>query len=129
MPDVTTHRHPVLAAPGTWCRRPSGHRAAELHMVRTGPAFLAFSFSYGPLAKIRQDADTGRWEIKGRTSASRRGPTRDPPFVSIAANSRFEPTSTDDAARANDLSQHMMSGDTTNWPGQIRMSLDTVRVG
>ena len=73
MPDVTARRTPVIAvpcpdcraAPGTWCRRPSGHRAPKLHMVRTGAASRAFRSSYGPSAEIRQDPDTGRWEIEG----------------------------------------------------------------
>ena len=73
MPDFTAHRHPVLAvpcpdcraAPGTWCQRPRSHRASELHMARTAAAFRAFRSSYGPTAEIRQDPDTGRWEIEG----------------------------------------------------------------
>ncbi|SFY43283.1 hypothetical protein SAMN04244548_04648 [Paracoccus pantotrophus] len=42
MADFTAFRHPLLAvacpacgaAAGTWCRRPSGHRAADLHRAR-----------------------------------------------------------------------------------------------
>ena len=71
--NFTEHSHPTLAVPcpdcraasGTWCRRPCGHRAAELHMARTAAAFRAFRDSYGPSAEIRQDPDTERWEIEG----------------------------------------------------------------
>ena len=44
MPDFTRHKHPVPTVPcgtchantGAWCRRPSGHRATDLHLSRGG---------------------------------------------------------------------------------------------
>ena len=73
MPDFTAHRHPVMAAPcpdcraapGTWCRRPSDHRAAALHAARRAAADRSFVAAFGPSAEIRQDSDTGLWEIEG----------------------------------------------------------------
>ena len=71
MPDFTAHRHPVMtvpcpacrAAPGTWCRRPSGHRAAELHMFRTG-ARSAPSARLWPLG--RDPAGSRYWPLGDR---------------------------------------------------------------
>ncbi len=51
-PDFTAHRHPVLAVPcadcgaraGAWCKRPSGHKAMDLHSaadVHWDPRHLA----------------------------------------------------------------------------------------
>ena len=72
MPDFTIHKHPVLAvscgdchaAAGAWCKRPSGHRAADLHRARRDAADRAFVAQHGPAAEIRYDRDLGRWEIE-----------------------------------------------------------------
>lgn len=53
--DFNAHRHPVLAvgcptcraAVGRWCKRPSGHRAMDLH-------------------KARRDAADAEWERQGQ---------------------------------------------------------------
>lgn len=60
MPDFTAHLHPVLAvrcpecgkAPGIWCRRPSGHRASELHASRKAEADRTFIDQHGETASI-----------------------------------------------------------------------------
>jgi len=72
MPDFTAHKHPVLAVPcsdcqataGSWCKRPSGHRATELHRTRKTAADHAFVVQHGPGAEIRYDQDLGCWEIE-----------------------------------------------------------------
>ena len=72
MPDFTAYRHPVLAVPcgecraaaGAWCTRPSGHRAADLHLSRRMAADRVFVAQHGPDATIRFDDDLGRWEIE-----------------------------------------------------------------
>lgn len=69
MSDFTSHCHPVLAVPcptcragiGTWCRRPSGHKAADLHGDRRAEADRAFILQHGATASIRRDG-TG-WTI------------------------------------------------------------------
>ncbi|WP_449301383.1 zinc finger domain-containing protein [Paracoccus broussonetiae] len=56
MADFTIHRHPVQAVPcpdcraaaGVWCRRPSGHRAAGLHLARGIKADRVFIDQHGP---------------------------------------------------------------------------------
>ena len=72
MPDFTAHKHPVLAVPcgdcrataGAWCTRPSGHRAADLHLSRRIAADRTFIVQHGPDATIRYDADLGRWQVE-----------------------------------------------------------------
>ncbi|WP_299846865.1 hypothetical protein [uncultured Paracoccus sp.] len=61
--DFTAYRHPVLAVPcpschasvGAWCKRPSGHRAADLHDARGVDADRAFIRQHGADAAIRRD--------------------------------------------------------------------------
>ncbi|AUH35663.1 hypothetical protein CUV01_18875 (plasmid) [Paracoccus tegillarcae] len=61
--DFTAWRHPVLAVPcptcrasiGAWCKRPSGHRAADLHDERGADADRAFIRQHGASAAIRRD--------------------------------------------------------------------------
>ena len=68
MPEFTRHKHPVLAVPcgdcyaaaGAWCKRPSGHRAAELHRARRDAADRVFVAQHGPDVTIRYDDDLGR---------------------------------------------------------------------
>ncbi|PZX14225.1 hypothetical protein LX81_03024 [Palleronia aestuarii] len=72
MPDFTIHTHPVLAVPcpdcraatGAWCKRPSGHRAADLHRARKEAADRVFISQHGPDATIRFDEDLDRWQIE-----------------------------------------------------------------
>ena len=72
MPDFTRHKHPVLAVPcgdchaavGAWCKRPSGHRAADLHHARRQAADRAFVAQHGADAEIHYDDEIGRWEIE-----------------------------------------------------------------
>ncbi len=72
MPDFTIHKHPVLAVPcgdcrataGAWCTRPSGHRAADLHLSRRMAADRTFIVQHGPDATIRYDADLRQWQIE-----------------------------------------------------------------
>lgn len=55
MTDFNAHRHPVLAvgcpgcrvSTGTWCKRPSGHKATDFH-------------------KARKDAADAEWEAQGK---------------------------------------------------------------
>lgn len=62
-PDWTAHRHPVLAVAcpvclahaGAWCRRPSGHKAMDLHAARRGLADEAWEAAGRP--KIAWHAD------------------------------------------------------------------------
>ena len=61
MTDFNAHRHPVLAVPcpdcraraGAWCKRPSGHKAIDLH-------------------KARRDAADLEWEAQGKPEIVRR---------------------------------------------------------
>lgn len=61
--DFTAYRHPVLAVPcptcragvGAWCKRPSGHRAADLHDARGAAADRAFIRQHGATASIKRD--------------------------------------------------------------------------
>lgn len=70
MPDFTAHAHPVLAvrcpecgkAPGIWCRRPSGHRASDLHASRSAEADRIFIEQHGGTASIERLPDGG-WII------------------------------------------------------------------
>lgn len=63
--DFTGHAHPVLAVScptcgafaGTWCRRPSGHRASELHADRKRRADEVFIHQHGASASIERRAD------------------------------------------------------------------------
>lgn len=72
MPDFTTHRHPVLAVgcptcckpPGVWCRRPSGHRAGDLHQGRKAEADRVFIAQHGGTASILRTA--AGWQIDPR---------------------------------------------------------------
>lgn len=67
--DFTAYRHPVLAVPcptccasvGAWCKRPSGHRAADLHDARGVDADRAFIRQHGATASIQRDG--ARWII------------------------------------------------------------------
>ena len=52
------------AAAGVWCKRPSGHRAAELHRARRDAADRAFVAQHGSDAEIRYDEDFDRWHIE-----------------------------------------------------------------
>jgi hypothetical protein len=69
--DFTAHRHPVLAVPcadcgakaGSWCRRPSGHRAADFHKRRRRDADQAFIRAYGPTAGIERLPGNAGWRI------------------------------------------------------------------
>ena len=55
-PDFNAHRHPVLAvacptchaAVGVWCKRPSGHRATDLHAGRKCAADAAWEAAGRP---------------------------------------------------------------------------------
>ena len=83
----TWPRHPVLevscpccgAGVGTWCRRPSGHRAAELHVDRERKALQAGVIRMcpeGPSAKkARRDAVSrqpdDRLHARSATSSTR----------------------------------------------------------
>lgn len=75
MPDFTAHRHPVLAvrcptcgtAPDLWCRRPSGHKASDLHATRRAEADRVFIEQHGPTAAIIQAASG--WMIDPRVRA------------------------------------------------------------
>ena len=72
MPDFTRYQTPILAVPccdchaaeGAWCKRPSGHRATDLHRRRREAADRAFISQHGSAAEIRYDADMGQWEIE-----------------------------------------------------------------
>lgn len=74
MPDFTAHRHPVLTvrcpecdrAPGVWCRRPSGHRASDLHQRRYTEADRAFVDQHGPDASVARDDDGWLIDPRGR---------------------------------------------------------------
>lgn len=74
MPDFTAHRHPVLAvrcpdcgrSPGVWCRRPSGHRASELHKSRRAEADRQFIEQHGPDACISRVDDEWIIDPRGR---------------------------------------------------------------
>lgn len=76
-PDFTAHRHPVLAvacpdcrAPaGSWCRRPSGHRAADFHGGRKAQADAAFIEQHGEDAWIERLGDGWRVHQRGRAAA------------------------------------------------------------
>jgi hypothetical protein len=58
--DFEAHRHPVLAVacptcargPGQWCKRPSEHRAAALHVARREEADRVFISQHGETAWI-----------------------------------------------------------------------------
>ena len=58
--DFTSYRHPVLAVncpncnanPGAWCRRPSGHDAADFHSARKKLADEVFIEIHGQMASI-----------------------------------------------------------------------------
>lgn len=77
MPDFVSHRHPVLAVgcpdcgarSGVWCRRPSGHKASDLHLSRKRDADAAFIELYGEDASIEYDGRA--WFIlpEGRLAA------------------------------------------------------------
>ena len=76
MPDFTAHRHPVLAvccpscgsAPGVWCRRPSGHRASDLHAERGAEADRVFIEQHGWEASIERNGDGWIIDPRGRAS-------------------------------------------------------------
>lgn len=79
MVDFTAHRHPVLAVgcpdcraqPGVWCKRPSGHKAADLHKASCTAADCLFVAFHGEDASIERV--DGEWVIDptGRTERNR----------------------------------------------------------
>lgn len=78
MPDFTAHRHLVLVvrcpecgkAPGVWCRRPSGHRASDLHKARRIAADCLFVTQHGEDASIERVGED--WVIDPKGRAERR---------------------------------------------------------
>ena len=74
MPNFIVHRLPVLAvrcpscgaAVGNWCRRPSGHRASDLHADRGAAADRAFIEQHGEFASIERTADGWQIDPRGR---------------------------------------------------------------
>lgn len=68
-PDFTKHRHPVqaVACPdcgaraGTWCKRPSGHKATDFHRSRRDLADRQFVRHHGEGASI--EGEPGAWRI------------------------------------------------------------------
>ena len=100
MPDVTAHRHPVIAVPcpvcraatGTWCQRPSGHRASALHAARRAGGGSQLRRRLRPLG--RDSAGVRHGTVEDRGSGCPRqslGPRRELPFIPAVVNSRFEP--------------------------------------
>lgn len=81
--DFTAHRHPVLAIPcpacqaraGVMCKRPSGHRASDLHQDRKLRADLLFIEQEGEDASIERDGD--HWWIDPSGRAKRLARERD----------------------------------------------------
>jgi len=72
--DFCAFRHPVLAvacpvckAPsGRWCKRPSGHRAHELHRDRGRHADRVFIARHGEAASIERTPDGWKIDPEGR---------------------------------------------------------------
>lgn len=70
MADFAAHAHPVLAVactdcrakPGSWCKRPSGHKAADFHQVLKDLADVVFIEQHGESASIERTA-AGGWGI------------------------------------------------------------------
>lgn len=70
MPDFTRYRHPVMAVAcadcgakvGTFCRRPSGHKASEFHRSRKVSADAEFVRAHGVDAWIERLGNNG-WRI------------------------------------------------------------------
>jgi hypothetical protein len=70
MPDFTPYRNPILAVAcpvcpareGAWCKRPSGHKAMDLHAARRAEADRAFIAQHGPEAALEQDGE-GDWIV------------------------------------------------------------------
>jgi NMD protein affecting ribosome stability and mRNA decay len=68
--DFVAHKHPVLAVkcphcsakPGSWCIRPSNHKATELHLDRKTKADEVFVEMYGEEAGIER-LPNGGWKI------------------------------------------------------------------
>jgi hypothetical protein len=62
-PDFSAHRHPVLAVAcpscqagvGAWCKRPSGHRAMDLHRPRRDAADAAWEAAGRPAIRAQGD--------------------------------------------------------------------------
>ncbi len=79
MPDFTAHKHPVLAvrcpecgkAPDVWCRRPSGHRASDLHKARRITADCLFVAQHGEDASIERDEEVWVIDPTGRVERNR----------------------------------------------------------
>ncbi len=79
MADFTSHKHPVLAvrcpdcgkAPGVWCRRPSGHRACDLHKARRVAADCVFVAQHGEDASIERVDDEWVIDPTGRAERNR----------------------------------------------------------
>ena len=75
--DFTIHAHPVLAVacpacqakPGSWCKRPSEHKASDFHKDRKQEADRRFIAQHGEDASIDRGKD--RWIINptGRRDA------------------------------------------------------------
>lgn len=85
MSDFTAHRHPVLAVPcpdcgarpGSWCIRPSGHRASDLHLALKAEADRVFIERHGPDASVERSADGWAIDPRGRVGIRPR-PEADP---------------------------------------------------
>lgn len=69
--DFTAHRHPTLAVScptcqaraGTWCKRPSGHQAQDLHKARGAAADAAFIERHGADAWIERLLQPRAWRV------------------------------------------------------------------
>lgn len=72
--DFTAYRHPVLAVgcptcrsgPGSPCKRPSEHKAADFHSRRKTIADLAFIAQHGEDASIERTERGWRIDPRGR---------------------------------------------------------------
>jgi hypothetical protein len=68
--DFTAYKNPILAVPcpdcqskaGQWCKRPSGHKAQDLHKMRGEKADEVFIEAHGECASISRNPD-GSWTI------------------------------------------------------------------
>ena len=80
--DFEAHRHPVMAVPcpdceapaGSYCRRPSGHRAADFHAARKRRADAVFIDLHGSDAWIERLAPGDRWKVRATGRADARRP-------------------------------------------------------
>ncbi|WP_070988458.1 zinc finger domain-containing protein [Halofilum ochraceum] len=77
MIDFTAHQHPVMAVTcpdcgaraGTWCVRPSEHKAANFHASRREWADRVFIREHGERASIERTADGWAIDPEGRAKA------------------------------------------------------------